>query len=326
MAKSSQWFEEVRNIVATATEWDDEEYMVPNENLNVQFSKSTLERLRAPWKLTLMGRCMGLSVRSTFMDQRARIMWKVKGSLETIDLGQNVFLFRFSVQDDYERTLFGGPWFVLDHYLMLTKWKPNFRPSIHSFESMVVWLRFPELPVEYYDKQALFEIDAVAGKPIRVDYATDRLTRARYARVCVEINLSQPLATKVWVCGSNQVIVYENITSLCFGCGKIGHEKAACISAPTLNSGPNNSVAINAHISPTLTMDKDAPVPGQQDATTIGSGLAHTSIECSDDYGPWTLVTKKRIHRGKVDHSRLKKETGKMCPMLGLMNTREILI
>lgn len=146
-----------------------------------------------------MGKCPGISVRPSFITQRVRIMWKPKGSLEVIDLGQNVYLFRFSLQDDYDKALLGGPWFILDHYLMITKWKPNFRPSMNPFSNMTVWIRFPELPVEYYDKQALFEIAKIAGQPIRADYAKDHLTRARYARVCLVIDLNVTLVSAVWV-------------------------------------------------------------------------------------------------------------------------------
>lgn len=93
---------------------------------------------------------------------------------------------------------------------------------------MSVWVRIEELSVEYYDKEALFEIAKLIGKPIQVDYATDKVTKARYARVCVEIDLRNPLVTRIWVGGFWKPVVYENITSLCFKCGKIGHVLEKC--------------------------------------------------------------------------------------------------
>ncbi|XP_021750991.1 uncharacterized protein LOC110716653 [Chenopodium quinoa] len=93
---------------------------------------------------------------------------------------------------------------------------------------MTVWIRFPELPVEYYDKEALFDITKLAGNPLRVDYVTDHLTRARYARVCIDIYISSPFITNVRVGNSWQCIEYENIQCLCFLCGKIGHSKDKC--------------------------------------------------------------------------------------------------
>uniref|UniRef100_A0A803LHK0 CCHC-type domain-containing protein n=1 Tax=Chenopodium quinoa TaxID=63459 RepID=A0A803LHK0_CHEQI len=195
---SSQWFSEAQKIVISSTEWEDNDIPFPDPMKVVSFHKDTLEKLRKPWKLTLMGKCLGISVRPSFITQRVRVMWRPKGYLEIIDLGKDVYLFRFSIQDDYERAMLGGPWFILDHYLMITKWKPNFRPSMNPFDRMTVWIRFPELPVEYYDKEALFDIAKLACNPLRVDYATDHLTRARYARC------------------------------FCFLCGKIGHTKEKC--------------------------------------------------------------------------------------------------
>lgn len=138
VANSSQWFNEARKIMLNSTEWDDNEITPPSDPHVVQFPKETLSKLRQPWNLTLMGKCLGLNVRPSFMTQRARAMWRSRGSLEVIDIGKNVYLFRFSLQDDYERALFGGPWFVQDHYLMLTRWVPNFRPSMNPFEMLTI--------------------------------------------------------------------------------------------------------------------------------------------------------------------------------------------
>ncbi|XP_021846032.1 uncharacterized protein [Spinacia oleracea] len=202
VASSSQWFAEARKIVSASRDWEDGDELSPEGGLAVKFDKLTLDRLRSPWRLTLMGKCLGIKVRSAYMESRVRAMWRIKGSLEVIDVGHDVFLFRFTQPDDFERALFGGPWFILDHYLMISTWKPNFRPSKDGFDTMSVWIRIDELPVEYYDKEALFAIAQLVGKPIRVDYATDKVTRGRYARVCVEIMLSKPLITKVWIGGA----------------------------------------------------------------------------------------------------------------------------
>lgn len=67
----------------------------------------------------------------------------------------------------------GGPWFVFGHYIMLTKWKPNFWPSSNPFSSILVRVRFPQLPVEYFNELALFDIAKMIGTPIKVDFATD---------------------------------------------------------------------------------------------------------------------------------------------------------
>ena len=45
--------------------------------------------------------------------------------------------------------------------------EPNFRPSQNPFLSMLVWVKFLELPVEYFNKLTLFDIAKLVGTPLR---------------------------------------------------------------------------------------------------------------------------------------------------------------
>lgn len=54
VAQSSQWFSEAKKIITTSMKWGEHEEIPPQEDMTVQFSQITLERLRSPWKLTLM--------------------------------------------------------------------------------------------------------------------------------------------------------------------------------------------------------------------------------------------------------------------------------
>ncbi|KAJ1375707.1 hypothetical protein SESBI_50713 [Sesbania bispinosa] len=47
-----------------------------------------------------------------------RDMWQPTGSMEMIDLENDYYLLRFSHQEDVSRVFEGGPWMILDHYLM----------------------------------------------------------------------------------------------------------------------------------------------------------------------------------------------------------------
>lgn len=93
---------------------------------------------------------------------------------------------------------------------------------------MAVWVRFNELPIEYYDGKVLRQIGKALGTVLRVDTHTATEARGRYARLCVQVDVSKPLITMVRIGQHNQAVVYEGVNKLCFSCGRLGHRREAC--------------------------------------------------------------------------------------------------
>ena len=61
------------------------------------------------------------------------------------DLGNEFFLVKFESEEDYDHVLFDGPWMVADQYITVRQWQPNFDPEEASIETVVVWVRLPNL-------------------------------------------------------------------------------------------------------------------------------------------------------------------------------------
>ncbi|XP_019238807.1 PREDICTED: uncharacterized protein LOC109218863 [Nicotiana attenuata] len=66
------------------------------------------------------------------------------------------------------------------------------------------------------------------GKLLTVDTCTSSTTRGRYARLCVEVPLEQPLKTHIYIGNHKQIILYEVLNLLCTKCGRIGHNQRVC--------------------------------------------------------------------------------------------------
>ncbi|KAJ4845157.1 hypothetical protein Tsubulata_040329 [Turnera subulata] len=113
-----------------------------------------------------------------------------------LDLELNYYLVRFADNYDYIRDLTEGTWVILDHYLTVEPWQPNFEPASHKVTSDVAWVRVPE--------------------------------RGKFAKAAVELDLSQPLQTETCVDGVWYLIMYENLPQVCFGCGRPNHLLAHC--------------------------------------------------------------------------------------------------
>ncbi|CAN1176030.1 hypothetical protein LINPERHAP2_LOCUS32295 [Linum perenne] len=57
------------------------------------------------------------------------------------------------------------------------------------------------------------------GRTVRLDLATAEGARARYARVCVEIDLSKPLLGKYIIDDQVFLVEYESLDNICYSCG-----------------------------------------------------------------------------------------------------------
>ncbi|CAN1138858.1 hypothetical protein LINPERHAP2_LOCUS10929 [Linum perenne] len=99
-----------------------------------------------------------------------------------------------------------------------------------------------------------------------MDLATAEGARARYARVCVEVDLSKPLLRKYMIGDRVFYVEYESLENICHSCGIYGHKIDACL--------PPNSPA-------------DVPPP------EAGSATRQPGEEKEDNAGSWMTVTRR---------------------------------
>ncbi|GAU46873.1 hypothetical protein TSUD_402910 [Trifolium subterraneum] len=121
-----------------------------------------------------------------------------------------------------------GPWFIYDHYLTVKEWGPNFHPASDTIEEVAVWLRISGLPIEYYDSKILHFIGDTIGQTTKVDKNTLTQEWGKYARLCVQVNLTKPLVAMFMIKDTRYNIEYEGLHMLCTRCGRFGHYKEGC--------------------------------------------------------------------------------------------------
>ncbi|CAL1377735.1 unnamed protein product [Linum trigynum] len=206
----------------------DMEAGVFNGEPELKISPGFKERLCLPWKKTLVLRLLGRSVSYTYLCSQLRWKWRPVGNLDIMDLNNQTFLVTFNNDQDYLHALTGGPWTILDHYLLVHEWSPSFRTSDQPFKSVVAWIQFPELPVHFYHREVLFALGNLIGRTIKLDYHTEHLERGKFARLAVELDMTKPLATRIRLDGFWQQVTYENLPQVCFTCGRIGQNEDSC--------------------------------------------------------------------------------------------------
>ncbi|XP_019153666.1 PREDICTED: uncharacterized protein LOC109150204 [Ipomoea nil] len=190
-----------------------------------------------------------------------------------VAIDNDYFLVKFGSVDDLNFAKFEGPWMILNHYLIVKEWEPNFDPWADKTEKVLVWVRFPCLPIEYYSGVFLRKIGVKIGRPVRVDHATSHASRGRFVRICVEVDITKPLLSKFTLEGRRRLIAYEGLHLVCFQCGMYGHNAESC---------------------PTIKQDGGTTVAEQSRAPTeIEAVSKHTEAPAATakPYGAWMVVT-----------------------------------
>lgn len=208
--------------------------------------------------IKVWGRTVGYS----YLLKKLQSMWRPKAFVDLVALNNDYFLVKFYSEEDYVFARDEGPWTILDHYMVVKEWTSNFDPVTDKIQKLIGWVRFPCLPIEYFDYGFLEKIIRKIRKPIWVDHNTGTASRGRFVRLCVEVDITKPLLAKFKLQKRIRTIEYEGIHLMCFGCGTYGHRQESCPKRMTEKVQKNG------------TSVEDNTDTGDGDETTIGGGLA----------------------------------------------------
>lgn len=194
----------------------------------VTLHPKVFDKLCEPWRdafvITLLGKTVGYRV----MKDRLKKLWKPQRGFDILDVNNGYFMVKFDLQSDKERVTSGGPWMIFDHYLCVSHWTPEFASPSARIRKTLVWVCFPGLNLLYYDENVLLGLASVIGRTIRVDQNTLMIECGRFARVCVEIDLSLPVVGKFLLDGHWYRVEYEGLHLICSKCGCYGHVGRNC--------------------------------------------------------------------------------------------------
>nr|POE93730.1 uncharacterized protein CFP56_30503 [Quercus suber] len=209
-------------------ESDNEEEHAQNGSIRVCFSRDDKTHMRATSYQALIIKPFGRKLGYSFLVSKIRSMWNPRGGMDCIDLGFDFFLIKFELSEDVDNIPKGGPWFIGQHFLAIRQWEPEFQASSTTLSSVAMWIRLLELPIEFYEHNALLKISRAIGLVLCIDAHTANGAKGRFACLCVQINLDKPLVRTIYLGRLKQSIQYEGIGTLCFECGRIGHNREVC--------------------------------------------------------------------------------------------------
>ncbi|KAL5172015.1 hypothetical protein HKD37_16G044853 [Glycine soja] len=138
------------------------------------------------------------------------------------------FLLKFNTHKDMDDVMLRGPYTVRNMPMLLREWKPGFNLKQDMLRTLPIWIQLPQLPLHLWGARSLGKIGSALGKPITTDECTAKKYRVSYARILVEVDVTQKLPNDITIRDSEgkklkQPVHYEWKPMFCDKCQKFGH-------------------------------------------------------------------------------------------------------
>lgn len=144
-----------------------------------------------------------------------------------------MFLIRFQSQHDRIRACeMNGILFDKKPFIV-KPWTSSMSYSKDHLSSLPIWVKFPGLDVRYWGEKSLTKIASMIGPILRVDGATTNKDRMMYARVLVDVNVSQGLYDELFFENEHGELISQKVEYVwkplrCNRCAQFGHLDSAC--------------------------------------------------------------------------------------------------
>ncbi|XP_037497133.1 uncharacterized protein LOC105643761 isoform X2 [Jatropha curcas] len=146
----------------------------------VNFTDDDIQKLSLPYRYALIGAFM-FGRPSMQALKKAFDMISFKGDFTLGLIDSNHILINFVLEEDFLRCWLRQTWFFNGFSMRVSKWSASFRPDVDSSIALI-WVSLPGLPIHFFDKEALYSIVELIGRPLKVDASTASLIRPSVAK------------------------------------------------------------------------------------------------------------------------------------------------
>lgn len=122
----------------------------------------------SPFKTTLYGYFIDKHVNFFNVNKFAYNLWKKHGLEEVMVNDEGIYFFRFSSEQGMLSVLEGGVWMIFDSALIVRRWTTGVSSVKGQHDKIPVWVKFFNVPLEYWNGTGLRHIAWEIGKPLDV--------------------------------------------------------------------------------------------------------------------------------------------------------------
>ena len=160
-------------------------------------------------------------------------VWGLHNGIQIMEVGPNLFQFKFHTEFDMERVLKGGPWSFDNQALMLRRWQKVMIAKNVKFESVSLWFQIWGAPFDMVSPKVVAEVGRRLGVVEEVERRQKQEHQNLFMRVKVALQIAKPIQRGGFIVGSEGGCTwvtyrYERLPMFCHYCGLLGHDVRHC--------------------------------------------------------------------------------------------------
>ncbi|KAK9994434.1 hypothetical protein SO802_024137 [Lithocarpus litseifolius] len=208
--------------------------LTKEEEEDISISTTSKPELLEECALSLFGRLLAdRNQNLRALKSTLRSAWKLGSDMRIVDVGRNIFQFKFNSKYQMEWVERNGPWNFDNNLLLLCRWRKGLSVTNISFTHSPFWVQIWGLPFENMSEEVGRDLGNRLGIYIETDKRSWLSEQAKFMRVRVDLPIDRPLrrggnivdpdGVKFWVS-----FKYERLPTFCFFCGILGHDERHC--------------------------------------------------------------------------------------------------
>ncbi|XP_030936050.1 uncharacterized protein LOC115961157 [Quercus lobata] len=211
--------------------------LTKDEEEDIQISSMNRSDLMEECALSLFGKLLtDRQHNQRALKNTLRAAWKMGSDLRIVDVGKNLFQFKFNSGFQLEWVERNGPWNFENNLLLLCRWKKGLSATNITFTHAPFWVQIWGLPFENLSEDVGKDLGNSLGHYLETDKRMWLTEQARFLRIRVNIPLNKPLRRggNILNCDGEKTWVnfkYERLPSFCYVCGFLGHDEKHCQNA-----------------------------------------------------------------------------------------------
>ena len=213
-------------------------YVLDSGEACVTIPNSVVEKNKKAWEYFILGQFYEDPPARGAIHAIVNGIWsRQRRDITVSKMEGNSFLFRVPCPNARRRILAQSFWQIDGQTMFVAKWSPGIQQSKPELDMVPVWLEFTEVPLQFFNRDALKEIAGMVGHPVCLHPTTENLTNIQVAKVYTVIDPRKPLPEFVnarFESGDTRRIGVSSpwLPSLCSYCKKFGHTITRCKAAP----------------------------------------------------------------------------------------------